>query len=117
MRMPKEAPQPPFTTTTTLRTEYSDHKAHLAEIPQIEDPISHLPSLDTYPTMRDHPPANLPIPKPLIYLYQLGNDNTRIAQQEALFTIQQFLDSNQVTTNQLDRAAKLAVEAIDGCLL
>jgi hypothetical protein len=68
---------------------------------------------DTYPTTRDHPPCILPIPKPLIDLYQLGNYTTRIAQQEALLTIQQLNDSEQVTTNQIDIAAKLVVEAID----
>jgi hypothetical protein len=60
------------------------------------------------------PPFNLPIPKPLIDLFQLGIDNTRIAQKEALLTIQQLLDSYHVTTDQIDIAAKLILEAIDG---
>jgi hypothetical protein len=41
MRIPKKAPQFPPTTTTTLRKEYSDHKALLANIPQIGDHTSH----------------------------------------------------------------------------
>jgi hypothetical protein len=70
--------------------------------------------VDTYPTTRDHPPFHHLIPKPLIDLYQLGNDDTRLAQQEALLTIQQLFDSDQVTTTQIDRAAKLVVDVIDG---
>ena len=69
MRRPNEACQQLPTTTTTLRTEFSDHKALLAEIPQIEDPTSHTSKVDTHPATRDHPPFNIPIPKPLIDLY------------------------------------------------
>jgi len=114
MRRPTEAPKFPPTTSITLRTEYSHHKAFLTEIPQIGDTISHPPCIETYSTTRDHPPFHLPIPKPLIDLYQLGNDDTRTTQQEALLTIQQLLDSDQVTTNQIDRAAKLVIDVIDG---
>ena len=89
MRIPKYAPQPPPTNTTTLPTEHSAYKALLAEILQIGDPISNTSSVDTYSATPDHPPFNLPIPKLLIDLYQLGNDNARIAQEEALLTIQQ----------------------------
>ena len=67
-----------------------------------------------YPTTRDHLPFHLPIPKPLIDLYQLGNEDTRLTQQGALLTTQQLLDSGQVTTDQIDRAAKLVVDTIDG---
>ena len=114
MRIPKDAPQPPPTTTTTLRTNYIDYKALLAEIPQIGDPSLHSPSVDTYPTTRDHPLFILPIAKPLIDLYQLGDDNTRTSQHDALHTIHQIFDSDQVTTDQIDKAAKLVVETIDG---
>jgi len=69
--------------------------------------------VDTYPTTRDHPPFILPIPKPLIDLYKLSNDNTRTSQQEALLSIRNLLGSNQVTTNQIDKASKLVVKAID----
>ena len=59
--------------------------------------------VDTHPTTRDHPPPfNLKIPKPLIDLYQLGNDTIRIAQQEVLLTIEKLLDSAKVTTDQID---------------
>ena len=81
MRIPYEAPQPLPTITTTLNTEYNDHKALLA---QVGDPILHTHMVDTYTTTRDHPLFTLPIPKPLIDLYQLGNDAIRIAQQDAL---------------------------------
>jgi len=68
----------------------------------------------TYPTTRDYPPFILLIPKPLTDLYQLGDDNTRTIQQKALLTLRELLDSNQVTSNQIDKAAKLVVDAIDG---
>jgi hypothetical protein len=84
------------------------------EIAQVGDPIVHTPKVDTHPTTWDHPPFILPIPKPLIDLYQIGNDAIRIAQQDALHTVQQLLHSNQVTTEQIDLAATMVVEAIDG---
>jgi len=68
---------------------------------------------DTYPTTRDLPPFILPIPKPLIDLYQLGNNTTRTAQEETLLTIQQLTDSEQVTTDQIDIAANMVVETIN----
>jgi len=69
---------------------------------------------DTYPTTRDHPaPFILPILKPLIDLYQIGNETTRTAQAETLFTIQQLTFSEQVTTDQINIAAKKIVETID----
>jgi hypothetical protein len=108
MRIPTEARQPPPTTTTAIHTEFSDNKALLAKIPQIGDP-----KLDTYPTTRDQPPFILPIPKPLIDLYQLGDKTTRTAQEETLLSIQQLTDSDQVTTDQIDIAAKMVVETID----
>ncbi len=87
MRIPTETQQPPPTITTAIPTEFSDHKALLAEIPQIGERAPDPPMTDTYPTTRDHPPFILPIPKPLIDLYQLGNDTTRTAQEETLLTI------------------------------
>jgi hypothetical protein len=112
MRIPKDTTQPQ-TTTAILYAEYIGHNALLAGIPQIGDPNFHLPSVDPYPTTRDHPPSILPIPKSLIYLYKFGNDNTRTSQQENLLSAQQLLDSDQVTTDQIDKAAKLVVKAID----
>jgi hypothetical protein len=69
--------------------------------------------VDTYPTTRDHPPFILPIPKPLIDLYHLGNETTRTAQEETLLTIQQLTTSEKVTTDQIDIAAKIVVETIN----
>ena len=113
MRIPTYAKQPPPTTTTAIPTEYSDHKAFLAEISQIGDLTPSPPLGDTYPTTQDHPSFILPIPKPLIDLYQLGNETTRTAPEETLLTIQQLTDSEQVTTDQIDVAAKMVVETID----
>ncbi len=109
MRIPTKAQQPPPPITTAIPTEFSDHKALLAEIPLIGDltPDPHM--ADTYPTTRDHPPFIIPIPKPLIDLYQLGNATTRTTQEETLLTIQQLTDSEQVTTDQIDIAAKMIV--------
>jgi hypothetical protein len=102
MRIPTEAQQPPHTTTTAIPTEFSDHKGLLAEIPQIGD-LTPIPLMvEAYPTMRDHPPFILPIPKPLIDLYQLGNETTRTALEETLLTIQHLIDSKQITTDQID---------------
>jgi hypothetical protein len=114
MRIPKDAPSLPPTTTTTLYTDYNDHQAPLATIPQIGYPNPHTSSTPTFPTTRDHPPFILPIPKPLIDLYQLGDGNTRTTQQEALLTLQQLIDSNQIATDQIDKAAKLIIDTIDG---
>ena len=115
MHIPYEAPHPLptilFLITTTLNTEYSDHKALLAEIAQIGDPTLPTPMADNYPTTRDYLPFTLASPS---YLYQLGNDAIRIAQQDALHTIQQLLNSSQATTEQIDIAAKMVVETIDG---
>jgi hypothetical protein len=72
------------------------------------------PTTDTYSTTRDHSPFILPIPKPLIDLYQLGNEATRTAQEETLITIQKLTESELVTTDQIDIAAKMVVETIDG---
>ena len=73
--------------TTAITTEFSDHKALLAENPQIGELAPDPPVADTYHTTRDHPLFILSIPKPLIDLYQLSNDTTRTAQEETLLTI------------------------------
>jgi len=55
MRIPTDAHQPPPTTTTAIPTEFSDHKALLAEMPQIGDPApvpswwTHTPPRETTP--------------------------------------------------------------------
>ena len=83
----------------------------MAEMPQIRDPSLHT---TTFPTTRDHPPFILPIPKRLIDLYQLREHNTRTTQQETLLTLHQLFNSDQVTTDKIDKAAKLVVDTIDG---
>ena len=65
------------------------------------------------PPRETTPPFILPIPKPLVDLYQLGNETTRSAQEETLLTIQQLTASEQITTDQIDIAAKMVVETID----
>ncbi len=91
--------QPPPTITTVIPTEFSDHKALLAEIPLIGYLTPDLPTIDAYPTTRNHPSFILTMPKPLIDLYHLGNDTTRIAQEETLLIIQQLTEAEQVTTD------------------
>jgi hypothetical protein len=113
MRIPPETQQPPPTITTAIPTDFSDYKAPLAEVPQIGDLVPALPIMDTYPATRDHPPFILPIPKPLIDLYHLGNETTRTTHKETLFTIQQLTASEEVTTDQIDIAAKMVVETMD----
>ena len=50
----------------------------------------------------------------LLLLDKHINDNTRITQEEALLTIHQLLNSDQVTTDQIDKAAKLVIDDIYG---
>jgi endonuclease/exonuclease/phosphatase (EEP) superfamily protein YafD len=64
MRIQTETQQPPTTITTARPTEFSDHKALLAEIPQIGEPAPDQPTTDTYPTTRDHPPLSSRYPNP-----------------------------------------------------
>ena len=113
MRLPTKALQQTPNITTTISTEFSDHNALLVEIPQIGDLAPYPSTADTYPTTRDHPPFILPTPKPLIDLYQLGNDTTRTAQEETLLTIQQLTAAEHITTDQIDIAAKMVVATID----
>jgi hypothetical protein len=86
-------------------------------IPQIGDLSPHTSSTLTFPTTRDHAPFILPIPKPLIDLYQLRDDTTRTIQQEALLALQQLHDTNQVTTDHIDKAAKHVVDVIENYYL
>ena len=113
LRLPAEARPASPTTTTAIPMEFSDHHALIAEIPQIGDLAPDPPTTDTYPTTRDHPPFILPIPKPLIDLYQLGNDTTRTAHDETSLIIQQLTNAEHVTTDQIDIAARMVVETID----
>ena len=89
---------PPLTTTiTAIPTEYSDHHALYLEIPQQGEPNPQTSPATQIPTTRDHPPFILPIPKPPIDLYQLGNDNTRSSIPKTLDTVHHLYTISQVT--------------------
>jgi hypothetical protein len=66
--------------TTPRDTTCSDHRALTANIPQVGNPTAQTKHNTTnITTTRNHPPFTLPIPKPLIDLYQLGDDATKRA--------------------------------------
>ena len=64
------------------------------------------------PTTRDHPPFILPIPKPLLYLYELGDATTRPAKDEAMGLLSSLNASQETTTKDIDKAAKLAIATL-----
>jgi hypothetical protein len=79
-------------------------------IPQIRDdipfPITTTPPI---PTTKDHTPFILPIPKPLVDLYQLGDANTQSALEKASDYLQEHTSSNDTTTTHIDKAAKYGI--------
>ena len=76
-------------TITTTDTNHSDYRALPAHMPIIRKiAIPSPPTSPNIPTTRDHPPFLLPIPKPLIELYQLGNITTQQAHTVASNTLQ-----------------------------
>jgi hypothetical protein len=82
-------------------------------IPQIGEEMAHTPPTHKkIPTTRDHPPFILPIPKPLIDLYQLGDATTRPALEEAKRLSSDLNVSHETTTKDIDKAAKLVIIAI-----
>ena len=100
--------------TTALATDHSDHSALAVYIPQTGEFFPHiLQPTANIPTTRNDPPFLLPIPKPLINLYQLGNEDTRHAHTEASTNLQHLLDVKDATTSHIDKAAKAAIDAID----
>ena len=107
--IPLDTSSLPPTTTTTLNPDHSNHKALLATIPQIGDLSPHITSTPTFPTTRDHPPFILPIPTTT----RRSISTTRKSQQEAIMTLQQLHNSNQVTTDHIDKVAHLVVDAIN----
>ena len=64
------------------------------------------------PTTRNHPPFILPIPKPLIELYQLGNDTTNAALTEAKHYLDTLSESTHITLVDIDEAARLVINTI-----
>lgn len=96
--------------TTPRDTTYSDHRALAADIPQVENPTAQTKHITTnIPTTRNHPPFTLPIPKPLIDLYQLGDDATKRALEEAHNLLDSISASTETTTKDIDDAAKLVI--------
>jgi hypothetical protein len=100
-------------TTTSIDTEHNDHKALTAHILKIRGDTSPSPNLSPpIPTTRDHPPFILPIPKPLIDLYQLGSANTQTTIETASKNIQDLFTVNAVTPTHIDTAAKYVINMI-----
>ena len=65
------------TKITTHTPEYGDHKALILNLPQIGIIKTHdHKHSQQNPTTRSHPPFQLPTPRNLIDLYQLGNPST-----------------------------------------
>jgi hypothetical protein len=94
------------TTIKTMNTNHSDHCALAATIPLIGDnPTHHSPTTTQIPTTITHPPFILPIPKPLIELYQLGDTSTNKAQLAATTYLAQLTNTPTITTNKIDKAA------------
>ena len=64
--------------TTLINTTYSDHGAISASISQVRNSTPQIQHHTTnISTTRNHPPFTLPIPKPLIDLYRLGDHDTK----------------------------------------
>jgi hypothetical protein len=104
----------PPTYITALATEHIDHNALTEYMPQIGELGPHtLPHTANIPTTRNHPPFLLPISKPLIDLYQLGNEDTKHAQTEAATNLRKLLDVKDITTSHIDKVAQLVIDAID----
>jgi hypothetical protein len=55
----------------------------------------------------------LPIPKPLINLYQLGDATTRPALEEAKRLLSDLHASHGATTKDIDKAAKLIITTLN----
>jgi hypothetical protein len=100
------------TYTTPSNTTYNDHRALTANIPQVGNPTPQIKHHTTsIPTTRNHPPFTLPIPKPLIDLYQLGDNASKLALDEAQ-TLLSSLRTSTTTTKDIDNAAKLVLHTI-----
>ena len=64
------------------------------------------------PTTRNHPPFTLPIPKPLIDLYQLGDNATKLVLEKAQITLDFLSTFTNTTTNDIDNAATLVIHTL-----
>jgi len=99
--------------TTPRNTTYSDHKALTANIPQVGNPTPQTKHNTTNTTTtKNHPPFTLPIPKPLINLYQLGNDATKLAFEKAQNTLAFLSTSTETTAKDIDNATKLVIHTL-----
>jgi hypothetical protein len=94
------------TTITTHTPEYGDHKALILDLSQIGINTTPDPShKQKNQTTRSHPPFQLPIPRNLIDLYQLGNPATSNNTQHTSQTLNNLLMTQSPTTDQIDYAA------------
>jgi hypothetical protein len=94
------------TKITTHTPEFGDHKALILDLPQIGRITTPDPShKQKNPTTRSDPPFQLPIPRNLVDLYQLGNASTSNNTQYTSQTLTTLLRAQLATTDQIDYAA------------
>jgi hypothetical protein len=99
--------QPMDATITTSDTNHNDHRALTINIPKSWDTPSHQTApTPSIPTTRKHLPLFLPISKPRIDLYQLGNAATQEAHRNASNYITKITTSTKTTPTHIDKAAK-----------
>ncbi len=87
-------------------TNHSDHCALIASIPHIKDyPTQNTPTATPLiPTTRSHSPFLLPIPKPLIDLYQLGDTSTNTTHNDASTYLTKLAHSFKITHTKIHKA-------------
>jgi len=82
-------------------------------IPQIgDDTLSLTTTTLPIPTTRDHHPFILPIPRPLIDLYRLGDANTQPTLEKASDDLHELTSSNDTTTTHIVKAAKYVITVL-----
>jgi len=82
-------------------------------IPQIgKVPLPTTTNHTIIPSTRDHPPFILPISKPLIDLYQLGDATTRPALDEATGLLSSLNASQETTTKDIDKATNFVIATL-----
>jgi hypothetical protein len=95
-------------------TNHSDQCALTATIPHIgEHPTQPTTINKQIPTTRSHPPVLLPIPKPLIDLYQLGNADTTTNHISASNYLTKLTHSTHMKTTKIDKVADHIINMIN----
>jgi hypothetical protein len=102
-------------TITSFDTNQSDHRAlNIINKPNIGDTPSHqTASTPSIPTTRNHLSFLLPISKPLIDLYQLGNATTQEARRSASNYITEITTSIKTPPTHIDKAAKRVITMLN----